>query len=112
MKTYAMPIPAMWVDRNQFEVDEVAAVCPACGPQVLGQATASYSYVVWLFAFGFVKRLEVAGTCPGCDQTVRVFQADVPRAVRRQVPFLHRFGCATIALIGFLFAVIMAALNN
>ena len=107
-----MPIPGLWVEQNELEVGDVVASCPRCGPQLLREATASYSYVVWLFFFGFVKRMEVLGTCAECDESVRIPQADVPRAVRRQVPFLHRLGCATIAIIGVLFAAVMAVVNN
>ena len=107
-----MPIPAMWTEQNELEVGDVVAPCPHCGAQSLRTATVAYSCVVWLFFFGFVKRLELLGSCATCNQRVRVAQADVPEAVRRQVPFLHRLGCATIAVVGLLFAVVMAIINN
>lgn len=107
-----MPIPAMWVEQNECEVGEVVAPCPRCGPQLLQSATVDYSYVVWLFFFGFVKRLELLGTCARCNQGVRLTQGEVPKAVRRQLPFLHRLGCATVAIIGLAFAVVMALINN
>jgi hypothetical protein len=104
-------LPAMWVDQHELELGEVAAPCPRCGARALRDAVLEYSTVVWLF-FGFVRRLELAGTCVACSQPVRLAGAEVPKALRRRVPFLHRLGCATIAIIGVLFAVVMAVVNN
>ena len=37
-----MPLPAMWVDQNELELEDVVAPCPRCGPQALREATLDY----------------------------------------------------------------------
>jgi len=104
-------LPALWVDQNALELGQIVGSCPRCGPQALRDAILEYSTVVWFF-FGFVRRLDVFATCGVCNQHVRLVGADVPKPIRRRVPFLHRLGCATVAIVGVLFAAIMVVLNN
>jgi hypothetical protein len=104
-------LPALWVDQDDVPLGEIVASCPRCGPGALRDASLEYSTVVWFF-FGFVRRLDLSGTCVVCNQHVRLAGGDVPKAIRRRVPFLHRLGCATVAIVGVLSAAIMMVLNN
>jgi hypothetical protein len=108
-----MAIPLIWVEQRELPLSEaVEGICTNCGAQSLQSAFAQYATVVYLFVFGFLKRLEVVGRCPACGRSVTVPESMVPGAVRKQVPALHRFGCAIIAVLGLFFGLVMAVINN
>jgi hypothetical protein len=93
-----MIIPPIWIGHHEIELGAYPATCPTCGVQVLRNAIIEYSCFTYLFIFGFVTRLEVLGTCRGCNQPLRLPSSQISKPTRRALPYLHRFGCLSVAI--------------
>lgn len=104
---------AFSIDNHEIELPGgFTEECETCGPQVLHPARLDYTSPKYIFVFGFIRRIEIFGRCPGCDATLRVPEAYVPPELRDRVPFLHRYGCLTIVIAGVIFGAVMFLLNN
>ncbi|HYM59401.1 MAG TPA: hypothetical protein VEZ11_00770 [Thermoanaerobaculia bacterium] len=95
-------------EEREFEVAGLVGECVSCGPQSLRNAVVRYAYGTVAVVFGFLKRVEIFGTCSKCEDIVLIPEAEVPQSVREQIPFLHRRGLILLPFVVALLFIVLA----
>ncbi len=109
--TYHFTVLPIGSREREFEVPGFVGECLACGQQTLRDAVAVYAFGTYAGIFGLLKRIEIYGTCPKCEDEVFIPEAEVPHSIREQVPFMQRKGLLLLPLVVVVVAVILALEN-